>query len=63
VTYRNVTVLPYRIAIARLPRIPGAKSILLEDLSTLPISNLTQKIASVALAQPTAAIAAAAAGP
>ncbi|HEY2547266.1 MAG TPA: A/G-specific adenine glycosylase, partial [Candidatus Acidoferrum sp.] len=42
VTYRNVTVLPYRIAIARLPRIPGAKTIPLADFSALPISNLTR---------------------
>jgi A/G-specific adenine glycosylase len=60
VTYRNVTVLPYRIAITKLPRIPGAKCIPLEDLSTLPVSNLTRKIARAALAQP--ALAAAAAG-
>jgi A/G-specific adenine glycosylase len=60
VTYRDVTVLPYRIAIAKLPRIPGAKTIPLADLSTLPISNLTQKIARAALAQPASAAAAAA---
>jgi A/G-specific adenine glycosylase len=57
VTYRDVTVLPYRIAITKIPRILGAKNISLEDLSTLPISNLTQKIARAALAQPAAAAA------
>jgi A/G-specific adenine glycosylase len=51
VTYRNVTVLPFRIAIAKLPRIRGAKGIRLEDFSTLPISNLTRKIARAALAE------------
>ena len=51
VTYRNVTVLPYRIAIAKIPRIRGARSILLKDFSTLPISNLTRKIARAALSE------------
>jgi A/G-specific adenine glycosylase len=55
VTYRNVTVLPYRIAIAKVPRIRGAKSILLKDFSTLPISNLTRKIARAALSESPAA--------
>jgi A/G-specific adenine glycosylase len=50
VTYRNVTVLPFRVAIAKIPRILGAKSIPLKDFSTLPISNLTRKIARAALA-------------
>ena len=51
VTYRNVTVLPFRVAIAKIPRIRGAKSIQLEDLATLPVSNLTRKIARAALSQ------------
>jgi len=63
VTYRNVTVLPYRIDIAKIPRIRGAKSIPLEALSTLPVSNLTRKIGRAALAQPAAATATASAGP
>jgi A/G-specific adenine glycosylase len=50
VTYRNVTVFPFRIAVAKIPRILGAKSIPLKDFSTLPISNLTRKIARAALA-------------
>jgi A/G-specific adenine glycosylase len=50
VTYRNITVLPFRIAVAKLPRVSGAKNIRLEELSTLPISNLTRKIARAALA-------------
>jgi A/G-specific adenine glycosylase len=49
VTYRNVTVLPFRIAIAKIPHIRGAKTIQLEDSSTLPISNLTRKIVRAAL--------------
>ncbi len=49
VTYRNVTVLPFRVAVAKIPRIRGAKSIRLEDFSKLPVSNLTRKIALAAL--------------
>jgi A/G-specific adenine glycosylase len=55
VTYRNVVVLPFRIVIAKIPHIRGAKIIPLKDLSTLPISNLTRKIARVALSESSAA--------
>jgi A/G-specific adenine glycosylase len=51
VTYRNVTVLPFRIAIAKIPRIQGTRSISLEDFSTLPVSNLTRKVARAALSK------------
>ena len=57
VTYRNVTVLPFRIAISKIPHIRGAKSILLKDISKLPISNLTRKIARAALSESLAATA------
>jgi len=56
VTYRNVTVLPFRVAVSKMPRIHGAKSIRLEDLSTLPVSNLTRKIAKAALSETEAAV-------
>jgi A/G-specific adenine glycosylase len=49
VTYRSVAIFPFRISVERLPQISGAKSILLEDLSSLPISNLTRKIGRAAL--------------
>jgi A/G-specific adenine glycosylase len=49
VTYRSVTVLPFRVAIAQIPRIRGAKSIALKEISILPVSNLTRKIARAAL--------------
>jgi A/G-specific adenine glycosylase len=49
VTYRNVTVLPFRILVAKIPSIRGGKSIQLEDFSKLPVSNLTRKIARAAL--------------
>jgi len=51
VTYRNVTILPFRIAVAKIPRIRGAKSIRLKDFSKLPVSNLTRKIARAALSE------------
>lgn len=53
VTYRNVTVLPFRIAIAKIPRIQGARSIPLKGFPTLPVSNLTRKIARAALLEST----------
>jgi len=49
VTYRNVTVLPFRVAVARIPNIRGTRSIPLNDFSALPISNLTRKVAHAAL--------------
>jgi A/G-specific adenine glycosylase len=53
VTYRNIEVLPFRLAVAKIPRIDGSKKIPLEDLSALPISNLTRKIALAAMQTPT----------
>jgi A/G-specific adenine glycosylase len=55
VTYRNVTVLPFRIAVANIPHICGAKSIRLEDFAKVPVSNLTRKIARAALSKTEAA--------
>jgi A/G-specific adenine glycosylase len=55
VTYRNVTVLPFRIAAAKIPRIRGGKSIRLEDFAKVPVSNLTRKIARSALSETEAA--------
>jgi A/G-specific adenine glycosylase len=55
VTYRNVTVLPFRIAVAKIPHIRGAKSIRLEDFAKVPVSNLTRKIARAALRRTEAA--------
>jgi A/G-specific adenine glycosylase len=51
VTYRNITVLPFRLRLQKLPRVRGVKVILLRDCTALAISNLTRKIARVALAQ------------
>jgi A/G-specific adenine glycosylase len=55
VTYRDITVLPFRIQVKKLPLIPGAKQIPLADLSSLPVSNLTRKVARAALAAATPA--------
>lgn len=50
VTYRAITVFPFRVSVPRTARLRGAKSIPLEDFATLPVSNLTRKIARAALA-------------
>jgi A/G-specific adenine glycosylase len=50
VTYRDITILPFLIPLGKLPRIASAKSLPLADLSSLPISSLTRKVAASALA-------------
>lgn len=50
VTYRSITVLPFSLKIEKLPKISAAKILPLADLSAVPISNLTRKIARAALA-------------
>jgi len=50
VTYRSITIFPFRAAVIKVPQIPGAKALPLADLSTVPISNLTRKVARAALA-------------
>lgn len=49
VTYRKIEVVPFRIVLQRIPRLGGARRILLDDLTALPISNLTRKIARAAM--------------
>lgn len=51
VTYRAITVQPYRINIntKRLPRIQGAERVPLSEITVLPVSNLTRKVARAAL--------------
>lgn len=48
VTYREITIFPFHINLKKLPRIRGAKSVPLKDLSILPVSNLTRKVAQSA---------------
>ena len=50
VTYRSLTVWPYRIELAKLPDIAGARKLSLHRISSVPISNLTRKVAQAALA-------------
>ena len=50
VTYRAITVLPFLIDVEKLPLITGAKQVPLRDISSLPVSNLTRKVARAALA-------------
>ena len=49
VTYRSITIFPFRLNVERLPRIASAKTPALDNLSSLPISNLTRKIGRAAL--------------
>jgi A/G-specific adenine glycosylase len=60
VTYRDIVLLPFRARVPKLPRIPGAKAILLSELaalSSLAVSNLTRKVARAALSSPAGAAA------
>jgi len=50
VTHRQITAIPFRLEVTRLPVLAGAKSFPLGDLSSIPISNLTRKIAQSVLA-------------
>lgn len=57
VTYRAITLRPFRVIVAQLPRIPNAKTMSLAEIvapSSLAISNLTRKAARAVLASPTA---------
>jgi A/G-specific adenine glycosylase len=51
VTYRSITILPFRFEIEKFPEVSGAKVLHLADLSAVAISNLTRKIARAALAR------------
>jgi A/G-specific adenine glycosylase len=47
VTYRAIRLRPFRLAVEKLPRVSGAKAVLLADLvsrSKVAVSNLTRKI-------------------
>ncbi len=50
VTYRAITLLPFLIRLRKLPHFPGARQVPLSDISGLPVSNLTRKVACSALA-------------
>jgi hypothetical protein len=48
VTYRQITIFPFRVSVAKLPKVPGGEPASLDDVTSLAISNLTRKIARVA---------------
>jgi A/G-specific adenine glycosylase len=50
VTYREITVEPFRISVKELPRLKGAEQVSLSEITALPVSNLTRKVARAALA-------------
>jgi len=51
VTYRDITIVPFRISVKKLPRIKDARRVPLRDVSSvLPVSNLTRKVARAVLA-------------
>jgi A/G-specific adenine glycosylase len=54
VTYRAIRLRPFRLAVEKLPRVAGAKAVLLADLvsrSKVAVSNLTRKIGQSAASQ------------
>jgi A/G-specific adenine glycosylase len=51
VTYRDITIFPFRISCKTLPQVAGAEAFPLDDLSSIAISNLTRKVAASVLAQ------------
>jgi A/G-specific adenine glycosylase len=50
VTYRSITILPFRLAVNKLPQVSGSKALPLADLTSVAISNMTRKVARSAQA-------------
>jgi A/G-specific adenine glycosylase len=50
VTYRQITIYAFRVSVAKLPLVDGTKAVALDDLASVPISNLTRKIGRTAIA-------------
>jgi adenine-specific DNA glycosylase len=50
VTYRSIIVEPFCVCVRKLPRIKGAGRVPLREITALPVSNLTRKVARAALA-------------
>jgi A/G-specific adenine glycosylase len=48
VTFRNITLLPFLAKVSELPKLPRTKILPLKNLSKLPVSSATRKIASAA---------------
>ena len=51
VTYRAISVAAYLVRVKQLPNLPGAKTVPLEAVTSLAVSNLTRKIARTAMKQ------------
>ena len=49
VTYRAISLLPFLVKFNKLQRVKGARIILLKNFSSVPVSNLTRKVARAAL--------------
>jgi A/G-specific adenine glycosylase len=49
VTYRQITLQPFRLDLAKLPAVPHSRALPLDNLASVPISNLTRKVARAAL--------------
>ncbi len=56
VTYRYIIIKPSLIRVKRLPRIKGSEAVPLNDISVVPVSNLTHKVARAARAALAAAV-------
>jgi A/G-specific adenine glycosylase len=50
VTFRAITIFPFRAQVGKLPRVSASKAFPLADLSSVAVSNLTRKVARAALA-------------
>jgi A/G-specific adenine glycosylase len=48
VTFRNITLLPFLASVSELPKLPRTRILSLNNLSKLPISSATRKIAAAA---------------
>jgi len=46
VTFRNITLLPFLAHVKKLPKLPRTRILCLENLSYVPISNATRKLAA-----------------
>ena len=56
VTYRDISIFPFLIPCSELPRMTGAKALSLDRLGSIPVSNLTRKVAASAQARTTSSV-------
>jgi len=48
VTFRNLTLLPFLVPVAELPRLPRTRTLALDRIAQLPVSSATRKIGATA---------------